>query len=78
MEELAFEDDERQTNRFEILREYLYSGRDITKTARKLSYHRNTILYHIRQLEEKYCLDLADDRFYFNLLIQMKLQEQGT
>ncbi|MCC8150108.1 MAG: helix-turn-helix domain-containing protein, partial [Lachnospiraceae bacterium] len=42
----------------QILYEYLNCDRKLTEVAKKLDMHRNNVLYHIRQIEETYAMDL--------------------
>lgn len=54
------EDAERGTNDFRLLWTYLINERNATKTAQMMYVHRNTVLYRIERLQERFRIDLDD------------------
>ena len=51
-----------------IIREYANQNMNITATARKLNYHRNTIVYHIEAVSRKTMLDPMNFRDLVKLI----------
>jgi sugar diacid utilization regulator len=54
--------------RLQILYTYLNCDRKLTETAKIFGMHRNNILYHIRNIEEEFFLDLDDPGLRLRLL----------
>ncbi len=54
------EDATRGTNDFRLLWTYLINERNATKTAQMMYVHRNTVLYRIERLQERFRIDLDD------------------
>ena len=54
------EDAARGTNDFRLLWTYLINERNATKTAQMMYVHRNTVLYRIERLQERFRIDLDD------------------
>ncbi len=57
----------------QILYEYLNCDRKLTEAANKLGMHRNNVIYHIKQMEECYHLDLDDPEMRLKLLLSFEL-----
>ncbi len=57
----------------QILYEYLNCDRKLTEVANKLGMHRNNVLYHIKQMEEIYKLNLDDPQTRLKLLLSFEL-----
>lgn len=57
----------------EILYEYLRCDRKLTDVANKLDMHRNNVIYHIKQLEEKWHLNLDDPDIRLQLLMSFEI-----
>lgn len=55
------------TNNLETLKEYIMNPADTVKAAGQLHIHRNTMLYRINKMKEKYELDLNDGETIFQL-----------
>ncbi len=54
------EDAVKGTNDFRLLWTYLLNERNATKTAQSMYVHRNTVLYRIAKIEERFRIDLND------------------
>ena len=57
----------------EILYEYLRCDRKLTDVAHKLGMHRNNVIYHIKQIEEKWHLNLDNPDARLQLLISFEI-----
>ncbi len=51
----------------ESLRAYLTNARNITNTAKALNLHRNSMIYHLKRIEEILGISLADSDMLFSL-----------
>ena len=54
LERLAQEDEAAGTNIVQMIWAYLNCGRNATETSKLVHVHRNTVLYHISRLEERF------------------------
>lgn len=66
-------DEEKGTEYFETLYTYLNSRYSLNETAQKLNIHRNTVVYRIQQLREKFGLDLDSPEECFNLNLSCRI-----
>jgi len=71
--ELINENTKKSMQQLTILREYLNSDRNYTNVAKKLSMHRNNVIYHIQKIEEEHGLDLNDPQTRLKLLLSFEL-----
>lgn len=63
----------KQKRQFDVLREYLLCSGKLTTVAQKLNMHRNNVIYHIKQIEEKYNYNLEDEDLRFKLMLSMEI-----
>ena len=63
------------TNNLETLKEYIMNPADPIKAAEHLHIHRNTMLYRINKMKEKYGLNLSDGETLFQLMFSFKVLE---
>lgn len=66
-------DEEKGTEYFETLYTYLNSRYSLNETAQKLNVHRNTVVYRISQLKEKFGLDLDSPEQCFQLNLSCRI-----
>lgn len=71
--DLIKKDTKKSRQQFDILYEYLNCDRNYTNVANKMHMHRNNVIYHIKNLEEAYQLDLDDASVRLKLLISFEL-----
>lgn len=71
--EMLKTDTKKSRQQLRILYEYLNCDRNFTDVAKKLSMHRNNIIYHIKNLEEAYHLNLDDAEVRLKLLLSFEL-----
>lgn len=64
-------DSEHETSYYETLKAYLLNKMDHQKTAKKLSIHKNTVIYRIQRIEELFHLDLKDCRVITALYLSL-------
>ena len=66
---LKLQDEEKGTQYFETLREFLLNERDIPKTSEKLIIHRTTLLYRLKKIQSMMNINLEDpwERLYLTL-----------
>lgn len=57
---LAEEDVEKGTSTFALLWNYIAFEGSVVRASRQMYMHRNTFLYHIKQIEERFDFDLGD------------------
>lgn len=74
--QMTAENTKKSRQQLSILYEYLNCDRKLTDVAQKLQMHRNNVLYHIRQLEERYHFDLDDPKTRLKLLISFEIIKQ--
>ncbi|MBE5970126.1 MAG: PucR family transcriptional regulator [Lachnospiraceae bacterium] len=70
---LINDDSAKAKRQYEVLKEYLLCGGKITNVATKLNMHRNNVIYHIKQIEEKFNYDLEDEELRFKLMLSMEI-----
>ena len=66
-------DTKKSRQQLEILYEYLRNDRNLTAAAEKLDMHRNNVIYHIKNIEEKSHLDLNDPDVRLRLLVSFEV-----
>ncbi len=66
-------DTKKSRQQLQILYEYLRCDRKLTEAAKKLDMHRNNVLYHVRQMEEAFAMDLDDPQTRLKLLLSFEL-----
>lgn len=66
------------TDHVRFLHAYLFSGRNVAKTAKRVSAHKNTVYYRIRRIEELLGESLSDERTCFALQLSFALQGFGV
>ena len=71
--ELMNTDSKKSRHQLEILYNYLINDRNATEVSKKLNMHRNNVVYHINNFEEKYSIDLNDPDSRLKLLLSFKL-----
>ena len=57
-----------------IILSFAENDMSATETARNLNYHRNTIIYHLRRIRNKYGLD---PQRFFDLVELVKIAKGG-
>lgn len=62
-------------DQLKILDAYLSAGKQLTPAAEMLHMHRNNVAYHIKQMEEKYNLNLDDSRVLFKIVLSIFILE---
>ncbi len=78
---LLEEDATKGTNDFRLLWTYLLNERNATKTAQALFVHRNTVLYRVERIQERFQIDLDDSNIREKLLLDYRmhfLSAQGS
>lgn len=60
LEKLVESDLENGTHDFELLWLYLSYERSASQVSRRMFMHRNSVLYHIKQIEQRFDIDLSD------------------
>ena len=60
---------------FDTLRIYLQTNCNIASSAKQLFIHRNSMIYRIKQLEEKYYIDFNDPETRFQLLVSFEIYD---
>ena len=71
--QMLHSDTKKSRQQLEILYEYLRCDRKLTNVANKLDMHRNNVIYHIKQMEEQWHLNLDDPDVRLKLLISFKV-----
>lgn len=72
---LARYDAEHNTQYLNTLLTYVRNHRDTSKTGEALKFHRTTMVYRLKKIEEICEIDLEDDSMYIHLLISLALLE---
>lgn len=70
---LLEKDTKKSRQQLRILYEYLNCDRNYTDVANKLDMHRNNVIYHIKNMEERYQLDLNLPSVRLKLLLSFEL-----
>lgn len=70
-------DQEKGTQYFETLREYLLQERDIPRTSEKLIIHRTTLLYRLKKIQSLIRLNLEDPWQRLRLMLSLWIQEKN-
>lgn len=73
LEKLLKEDIEKGTQDIRILATFLFNERKATIVAEKLHMHRNSVLYHIEKIQQRFDIDLSDARLREMLMLNIKL-----
>lgn len=73
VESLQKEDDSFGTNVVQLLWSYLLNERNATAVSRKLNMHRNTVIYHIEKIENRYGISFDDLANRNSILMEFKL-----
>ena len=73
LEKLLKEDMEKGTQDIRILATFLFNERKATIVAEKLHMHRNSVLYHIEKIQERFDIDLSNARLREMLMLNIKL-----
>ena len=60
---------------FDTLRIYLQTNCNIASSAKQLFIHRNSMIYRIKQLEEKFHIDFNDPKTRLQLLISFEIYD---
>lgn len=71
---LEQEDDEKGTEFYKSLKEYLLSGNNVNLAAKKLFIHRNTMVYRLAKIHEMLKLDINDPEIAKRLMLSMLLR----
>lgn len=71
--QMLHSDTKKSRQQLEILYEYLRCDRKLTDVAHKLDMHRNNVIYHIKQIEEQWHLNLDDPDVRIKLLISFEI-----
>lgn len=71
--DLQKQDQKNGTDLFNILYTYLTSDRKFTETAKILHMHRNNVLYHIRNIQEKFDINLDLRKTRLELLVSYEI-----
>ena len=71
--DLVKKDTKKSRQQLSILYEYLTRDRNFTDVAKKLDMHRNNVIYHIKNFEEQYHMDLDDAKTRLRLLLSFEL-----
>ncbi len=71
--ELLEKNTKKSRQQLRILYEYLNCDRNYTDVANKLDMHRNNVIYHIKNMEERYHLDLDQASTRLKLLLSFEL-----
>ena len=66
-------DTKKSRQQLEILYEYLRRDRKLTDVAGKLGMHRNNVIYHVKQIEEDFHLNLNDPDIRLRLLLSFEV-----
>lgn len=66
-------DEEKGTEYFETLYTYLNTRYSLNETAQRLNIHRNTVVYRIQQLREKFGIDLDSPEECFKLNLSCRI-----
>lgn len=74
--DLAAYDAQHHTDLFKVLSTYLKCCKNLAKTGRELSYHRNTVMNKLRKIQEVTGLSLEDDGIYPTLLFSCLMYEE--
>lgn len=74
--DLTAYDAQHHTDLFKVLSTYLKCCKNLTKTGRELSYHRNTVMNKLRKIQEVTGLSLEDDGIYPTLLFSCLMYEE--
>lgn len=75
---LIRQDQEKGTQYYETLREYLLQERDIPRTSEKLIIHRTTLLYRLKKIRSMINTDLDDPWQRLNLLFSLWIMDKKT
>lgn len=70
---IARDDEERGTDNYRFLYEYLMCERRANVVAEKLHMHRNNVKYRIDRIEETYGIDTSDPSLRFSFLLAYRL-----
>ena len=73
LQKIKAEDVARGTNHFELFWFYLYFERNATAVAEHLHLHRNTVLYRMGRIQERFDLDLSQQEVREKMLIDFKV-----
>ncbi|WP_207647329.1 PucR family transcriptional regulator [Parasporobacterium paucivorans] len=65
----------KKADRLQILRTYLENNCKITETALELHMHRNSIIYHIQQIEELYQINTNDFKERLDLMLTFEIMD---
>ncbi len=75
LDRLADEDQEKGTEFYKSLKEYLLSGNSVNLAAKRLFIHRNTMVYRLAKIHEIIQLDINHPDVSRRLLLTMILRE---
>ncbi len=75
LETLMEYDEEHKTSFTESLYTYLKHSRNITNTAKALHLHRNSMIYHLKRIEEILNITLSDNEMLLHLELSFRLME---
>jgi DNA-binding PucR family transcriptional regulator len=73
-QKLYDEDRRYGSNNYDLLWTYLVCERNATQVAERLNMHRNTVLYHIHRIEERFDLDLSQHDARERMLADFKVR----
>lgn len=73
MQKLSMEDAANGTDYLDMFWHYLLSERNATAVAERLHVHRNTVLYRMNKIQERFDLDLADPDVREKMIIDFKM-----
>lgn len=74
LEKLIAEDLAYGSRNFALLWYFLAYERNASKAGRRLYMHRNSVLYHIKQIEKRFDFDLSDQFFREKLTMECRIQ----
>ena len=72
---LEQEDNEKGTEFYKTLKEYLLMGNNVNLAAKKLFIHRNTMVYRLSKIHELLQIDLNDPEVSKRLMMSMILRD---
>lgn len=75
LQTLNYFDKENNTNLYQTLKSYTFTGFKKNDTAKQLFVHRNTVNYRIEEIEHLCNINLADNTLLFPLMLSFKISD---